>query len=54
MQKIILDSKAFYHDRDVFIMDGFTIILDNQAEYELANEIKRFKEEKHGCRCLTG
>jgi len=44
-QRIAL-ARAFYHDRDVLIMDESTSALDNQTESEIVNQIKRFKEEK--------
>ena len=41
-QRIAL-ARAFYHKRDILIMDESTSALDNETEKEIVNEIKRLK-----------
>ena len=41
-QRIVL-ARAFYHNRDVLIMDESTSALDNATEREVVNEIKKLK-----------
>ena len=44
-QRIAL-ARAFYHNRNVLIMDESTSALDNETEREVVNEIKRLKNNK--------
>jgi len=44
-QRIAL-ARAFYHDRDVLIMDESTSALDSETENEIVKEIKQFKGKK--------
>jgi len=44
-QRIAL-ARAFYHKRDVLIMDESTSALDNEIEEEVLKEIKRLKRKK--------
>jgi len=44
-QRIAL-ARAFYHERDVLIMDESTSAMDNETEAEILKEILRLKEEK--------
>ena len=41
-QRIVL-ARAFYHNRDVLIMDESTSALDNATEREVVNEIQKLK-----------
>jgi len=43
-QRIAL-ARAFYHKRDVLIMDESTSALDNETEKEIVDEIKRLKNK---------
>jgi ABC-type multidrug transport system fused ATPase/permease subunit len=44
-QRIAL-ARAFYHERDVLIMDESTSAMDNEIEAEILKEILRLKEKK--------
>ncbi len=44
-QRIAL-ARAFYHERDVLILDESTSALDNETETEILKEILRLKEKK--------
>jgi len=44
-QRIAL-ARAFYHERDVLIMDESTSAMDNEIEVEILKEILRLKEKK--------
>ena len=44
-QRIAL-ARAFYHNRDVLVMDEATSSLDNETEKEIVNEISNLKVEK--------
>jgi ATP-binding cassette, subfamily B, bacterial PglK len=39
-------ARAFYHDRDIFIMDEATSALDSETEKEITKEIKSLKGKK--------
>ena len=38
-------ARAFYHGRNVLVMDESTSALDNETEQEIVNEIERLKGE---------
>ena len=44
-QRIAL-ARAFYHERDILVMDESTSALDSETEEEIVEEIKRLKGEK--------
>jgi ATP-binding cassette, subfamily B, bacterial PglK len=46
-QRVIL-ARAFYHNRDILIMDESTSSLDNETEQEIIREIKKF----HGIKTM--
>jgi len=41
-QRVVL-ARAFYHERDVLIMDESTSSLDRETEQEVVNEIRKLK-----------
>ena len=44
-QRIAL-ARAFYHDRDILVMDESTSALDSETEAEIVEEIKQLKGNK--------
>jgi len=39
-------ARAFYHERDIIVMDESTSALDQETENEITNEIRKLKGKK--------